>query len=66
MTGSLCIGLLVVFYCGAQPQTVTREYCQVARIISPARADTALTKRQVLTHNAKYRRLCGQRTTPGK
>lgn len=66
-SGTICFGLLgLILYCGAEAPTVTREFCQVAKVINPARTDTALTKRQILAHNAKYRRLCPPKHEPGK
>ena len=32
--------------------------CTAFEIIKPSRADTPGTKRQVLTHNTTYRRIC--------
>jgi hypothetical protein len=68
MTGStICFGLLgLIMYCSAEAPTVTREFCQVAKIINPARADTPGTKRQILANNEKYRRLCGDKRGFGK
>jgi hypothetical protein len=65
--GTICFGLLgLIMYCSADAPTVTREFCQVAKIINPARADTALTKRQILAHNAKHRRLCSDKRGFGR
>jgi len=49
----VCFGVMF-----PEQPTVTRNYCQVARIIRPSRKDTPKTKRAILRHNLTYRRVC--------
>lgn len=64
MIAGLCFGILVM-WCEPDKPTVTREFCKVSKIIRPSRNDTAQTKRQILAHNRKYRRLCVRKPVNG-
>lgn len=55
----VCVGLLgLVLWCEPPKPVAVDSFCRVARIIRPSRKDTDMTKRQILAHNMKVRRLC--------
>jgi hypothetical protein len=65
--GTICFGLLgLIMYCSADAPTVSRDYCQITKILNPARTDSKRIKRQALESNTKYRRLCGDKRGYGK
>jgi hypothetical protein len=54
---TLCLVISALSGCAHQAP-VQDTACAAFDIIRPSKADTAETKRQVLTHNTTFRKLC--------
>lgn len=54
----LCAVISAISGCASRPPEVRDSACSAFEIIRPSRADTIETKRQVLTHNTTYRKIC--------
>lgn len=64
MVNAVCYGLLgLVMWCDVKQPPPVDTFCLVAREIRPSRRDvlTVGTKRQIVRHNLKVRRLCKKR-----